>query len=70
MSRTIQYFETVRGVEVEIFAEDFDCDPSVGLPIGPENVYAKTMNGEYFDLTDEEVEKFGIKATEIYLADD
>lgn len=62
----ISFFRVVRGVEVEIIATDFDGDPSVGIGIGPEDVSAKTMEGDPFDLTDEEVERLGIEATEIY----
>lgn len=62
----IVFFSVVRGVEVEITASDFDGDESVGIGIGPEDVSAKTMEGDPFELTDEEADKLGIEATEIY----
>lgn len=56
----------MRGVEVEITASEFDGDESVGIAIGPEDVSAKTMEGDPFDLAVEEVERLAIEATEIY----
>jgi len=70
MGRRIELTKTVRGTEVTVFAEDFDGDPSVGIGIGPESVWAETLDGTPFELTDEEVEKFGIEATECYLDDE
>ena len=64
------FFETIRGVEIEVFAERFEGDPSIGLEIGPEEVWAKTLDGKDFYLRDEEVEQLATKATEIYLEDD
>jgi hypothetical protein len=69
MARKIQFDRVVRGVEVTVTAEDFDGDESVGVPIGPETVYAETLSGEPFDLTDDEVETFGIQASESYFND-
>jgi hypothetical protein len=69
MARKIQFDRVVRGVEVTVTAEDFDGDESVGVPIGPETVYAETLSGELFDLTDDEVETFGIQASEAYFDD-
>lgn len=51
------FFETIRGVEIEVHAEDWYGDPSVGIEYGPETVYARTLDGEDFELTDEETEK-------------
>lgn len=63
----IEFSETIRGVEVEIIATDFDGDLSVGIHYGPETVYAKRLDdGSDFELTDEEVEALGIRAGEIY----
>ena len=45
---------TVRGVEVEVTATAFEGDPSVGIAYGPEQVYATTLDGEPFELTEEE----------------
>lgn len=66
----VELFETIRGVEVHVFADNFDGDPSVGICYGPEEVYARDMDGNPFELTDEEVERFGIKATTIYYESD
>ena len=62
----VSFFAIVRGVKVEIFASNFDGDPSVGLEIGPEEVWAKTVGGKIFELTDQETEQFGIEASKIY----
>lgn len=59
-------FETIRGTEVEITATDFDGDPSVGIPYGPEQVFATTLDGEPFELTDEETDKFILEFSERY----
>lgn len=69
MSRQIEFDRVVRGVEVTIHATDFDGDDSVGIPYGPETVYATNESGDDFPLTDEEVDKFGIEATEAYYDD-
>ena len=45
---------TIRGIEVEVTATSFDGDPSVGIAYGPEEVYATTLDGEPFELTEEE----------------
>lgn len=62
--RTIELTKTIRGTEVIVYASSFDGDPSVGIPYGPDEVWAKDLNGNSFELTDDEVEKFGIEATE------
>ncbi len=59
------FFETIRGVEVEVTAESWDGDESVGIPYGPEEVSATRLdNGEPFDLTDEEIDRLTIVACE------
>jgi len=68
---SVEFFETIRGTEVKVFANHFEADPSVGLAMGPDEVYANILNedgsvGDAFELTDEEVESLGIKATEIF----
>lgn len=60
----LNWSEVVRGVEVEIYATDFDGDESVGIPYGPETVYAETMDGKPFELTEDEITKFTIEASE------
>ena len=67
---SIKFHDTIRGVEVEITAMDFDGDESVGISYGPEVVFAKRIDdGTDFELTDAESEKAGITATEIYYDD-
>lgn len=59
------FFETIRGVEVEIHAEEWDGDESVGIPYGPECVYATRLDDcSDFELTDEEMDRLTIKACE------
>ena len=61
----LDMFKTVRDTEVQVFAEDFFEDPSVGVGYGPEQVYAKTLEGEDFELTDEESEAFGVEFSQM-----
>ena len=63
---TLSFFRTIRGQELEVFADQFDGDESVGIGYGPEEVWAKTPEGEPFELTDLEIESLGIEATEIW----
>lgn len=56
------FFDTIRGAEIEVFAESWDGDMSVGIAYGPEDVYAKTLEGEPFELTESEVEAMTIRA--------
>lgn len=69
MTRLIEFTKTIRGTEVTVFADHFDGDPSTGMEIGPEEVWARTLDGSEFELTDEEQEHLGIEATEAYLND-
>jgi hypothetical protein len=62
--RTVKLLKIIRGTEVVVYATSFDGDPSVGIPYGPEEVWAKDINGNDFGLTDEEVEEFSIEAAE------
>lgn len=57
---------TIRGVEVEVFGESFDGDPSVGIPYGPEQVYAMTLDNEPFELTDEEEAQYILELSKRY----
>lgn len=65
---TIDFFHTIRGHEVQVFASDFDGDPTVGLPYGPECVWAE-LDGQPFELTEAEEAEMGVIATEIVLDD-
>jgi hypothetical protein len=62
----IRITRTVRGVEVEVIGDSFDGDPSVGIPYGPEQVYAETMDGEHFELTPAEEEQFTVELAEAH----
>jgi hypothetical protein len=66
---TIEFDRTIRGTEVRIFADSFDGDPSTGVGFGPEELWAKTHEGEEFELTDEEIDSLSVEATEIYEGD-
>ncbi len=57
---------TIREVEVQVHAEEWDGDDSVGIPYGPEVVYAKTIDGQDFELTDAESDAMAIRAIEIH----
>lgn len=63
----IEFFKTIRGTEILVFAKHFVEDQFVGLTLGPDEVWAETLDGTAFDLTDEEVEQLGIEATEAFL---
>jgi hypothetical protein len=65
---TVDFEKTIRGNDVTVFARSFTEDVSVGLNLGPEEVWAETEDGELFDLTDAEIEQLGIEATEFYLS--
>ncbi len=60
----------IRGEEVKVFADSFDGDPSVGIPYGPEEVWATTFDGNHFDLTSEEEEKIAEDAIDYLWNDD
>jgi hypothetical protein len=66
----IDFFRTIRGIEVQVFADSFEGDDDTGIPYGPEDVWAETLDGEPFELTDEEAEELGMAATDMYLGDD
>lgn len=59
------FIKTVRGTEVEIHIENSEYDPSVGIMFCHCEVYASTLDGKPFDLTDEESEQIGIEAGEM-----
>lgn len=67
---SVNFSTTIRGVEVEIFANNFECDPSVGLAGQHEELYAETLDGDDFELTDAEVEQLLIEAAEIEFSRD
>lgn len=64
----ITWSETIRGVDVDVVASQWDGDESVGIPYGPECIEACDMNGEPFDLTDDEIDQLIITAGEIYFS--
>lgn len=57
----------VRGVKVVVHANNFTEDPSVGIRLGPDEVYAKTEDGKDFELTEEEEIRFSTEATDSFL---
>lgn len=57
---------TIRGIEVEVTATAFDGDDSVGIPYGPEEIYAETLDGQPFELTEEELDKYTLEFSERY----
>lgn len=50
----MEFFATIRGIEIVVTAERWIDDPSVGISLQPEIVYAKTLDGQDFPLTDTE----------------
>ncbi len=67
---SIQFYDIIRDVEVQITADDFDGDTSVGIEYGPETVTARRLdNGLDFELTEDEVELASIHAAKIYYED-
>lgn len=62
----VSFEKTIRGVEVTIHADHFDSDPSVGIGLGPDELWAETADGTEFALTDEEVDQLSIEATDRY----
>lgn len=61
---------TIRGVEVEVHAEEWEYDPSVGINGHFGVIYAETLDGQPFELTAEEEEALGIEAVEAMFDDD
>ena len=62
----VEFEKTIRGVEVTVHADNFDSDPSVGIGLGPDELWAETDAGAEFALTDEEVDQLSIEATDRY----
>lgn len=62
--------ETIREIEVEVFATDFDGDPSVGIAYGPETIWAETLDGQPFELTAEEIDKYSVYFSQVYQEQD
>lgn len=70
----MDFFRTIRGVEVKVIAENFQSEDDLGLGTYPEELYAVKLNddgtdGEPFELTDAESEAIGIEAVEAYFND-
>lgn len=62
----VSFEKTIRGVEVTVHADNFDSDPSVGIGLSPDELWAETTDGTEFALTDEEVDQLSIEATDRY----
>jgi len=59
----LEYDEFIRGTQITITCTDFDGDESVGIPYGPETVYATDEYGNDFELTEDEIDAFTVKAS-------
>jgi hypothetical protein len=66
----IEFDDTIDGKPVCVFADRFEEDLSVGIHLGPEEVWAETPDGQAIELSPKEEERLGIKATDIYLAEE
>lgn len=59
------YFtKTIRNTELEIFCDDWDGDESVGIPFGPQHIYAIDNDGNDFQLTEQETQQIFVEAVE------
>lgn len=62
----MKFFTTIRGTGIMVFATDFTIYDSFSLGGGPDELYAKTEDGEEFNLTAEEYEQLSEQAVELY----
>ena len=68
---SIKFFETIRDIEVEVTADDFEGDHAIGMNYSPDTLSAKRLDdGTDFELTDDEIETLSIKASERYYEGD
>lgn len=65
---TIELTRTIRGTQIVFHADDFHEDPSVGIPLGPQQTWAETLDGQEFELTEDEDLKLSIEATDAFLS--
>jgi hypothetical protein len=70
MARTIRFSHTLRGLECDVEASEFDYDPTVGINLGPNQITATTSERVEIELTDKELEELSGIATDCYLSDD
>jgi hypothetical protein len=68
MTTSVELEKVIRGVAVTVYANNFEEDRSVGLNLGPDEMYAKTEDGAEFELTDDEQSALAEEATEEYLS--
>lgn len=66
-TKDINFLDVIRDIDVEVFADNFTEDTSVGIPFGFDNIWAKTLDGKDFELTEKEQESLSIIATDLIL---
>lgn len=55
----------IRGVKVTVFGSNYTEDASVGINFGPDEVWAETVDGDDFELTENEIDDFSEKLANI-----
>lgn len=63
---TIEFDSIVRDTNVIVYASGFFEEHDVGIHMHPEELYAKTLKGKDFALTDKEEEELAAIAIEMY----
>lgn len=53
----MEYKKTIRGHDVTVHAELFTEDPSVGVPLGPDEIWAVDEYGHDFELEEHELDE-------------
>ena len=64
-----EIMRTVRGEEVSIFGNGYEYSPDIGIFGMFEEVWAETMDGQPFELTEAEEEQFGFELAEAHESD-
>lgn len=62
----VEFEREIRGRTVTIFADCFSQDPTVGIGLGPDELWAE-IDGKPFELTDEEYSQMCELATEVFI---
>ena len=65
--RFIHMARIIRGTAVVVKAGNFSSDPSVGIEMGPDEIYAETPEGQPFEMTEDEEAHYGGEATDLYM---
>lgn len=63
----VEFERTIRDRPVTIYADCFSQDPTVGIGLGPDELWAETEDGKSFELTDDEYSELCRAATEIFI---